>query len=90
MEKLNATTGEIASLKSQSRFEIEMSEKKCEEEMEKILFEISVHKSRATSSRENGCCPSINTEDEDEAVLRYWIEERDRLIVELETQLLKL
>jgi len=90
LAQLNATTGELASLRSQSKFETELKEKQWEKEKVKILFEMSVLKSRASCSRENNGCSEIDPDIEDEAVLKARIEERDRRILDLETQLLKL
>jgi len=88
--QLNATSGELASLKSQSKFDVEKKEQLWLEEKEKLLFEMSVVKSRAATSnndsRENS---SIDSDVEDEAVLRARIEERDRRIMELEAEILK-
>ena len=85
---LNATSGELASLKSQSKFEMEEKEKEWKEEKDKLLFELSVAKTRA-STVVLGCSSSSETEVEDEAVLRARIEERDRRIESLEAELLK-
>lgn len=84
--QLNATSGELASLKSQSKFDMEMKEKEWQEERDKLMFDISVLKSRAgTNFNENASDSDI----EDEAVLRARIEERDRRISQLEAEVLK-
>ena len=86
--QLNATSAELASLKSQSRFEMEVQEQKWQEEKEKLLFDMSVLKSRAAIGNitEN---LEINKIIEDEVILRARVEERDRRITELESQVLK-
>merc|ERR1711957_175657 len=86
--QLNATSAEFASLKSQSRFEMEVQEQKWQEEKEKLLFDMSVLKSRAAIGNitEN---LEINKIIDDEVILRARVEERDRRITELESQVLK-
>ncbi len=82
---LNATSGELASLRSESKFEMEQKEKEWNAEKEKMLFEMSVLKTRVntrTREEEEG-------EEEDEAVLRARIEEKDRRIEQLEMQVLE-
>ena len=82
---LNATSGELASLKSQSKFDMEIKEKEWSDEKDKLLFDISVLKSRAaTNDYEN-----TSSDEEDEAVLKARIEERDRRIAQLEAEVLK-
>ena len=84
--QLNATSGELASLKSQSKYDMGMKEKQWEQEKEKLLFDMSVMKSRAGNNLEQ----DISDADiVDEAVLRARIEERDRRIVQLEVEVLK-
>ena len=82
---LNATSGELASLRSQSKFEMEKREREVQEEKEKMLFEMSVLKSRAANDHDE----DMSTDGEDEAVLRARIEERDRRIEQLEVEVMK-
>jgi len=84
--QLNATSGELASLKSQSKFDMEMKEKEWQEEKDKMRFDMSVLKSRAATNCDQD---SSNADIEDEAVLKARIEERDRRITQLEAELLK-
>ena len=84
--QLNATSGELASLKSQSKFDMEMKERKWQEERDKLLFDMSVLQNRAATY----CDQNTSDSDiEDEAVLKARIEERDRRIDQLEADLLK-
>ncbi len=80
---LNATSGELASLKSQSKFDMKMKEKEWQEEIDKLLFDMSVLKSRAATIEDT------SSDEEDEAVLKARIEERDRRISQLEAEVLK-
>lgn len=86
LAQLNATAGELASLRSQSKFEIEKKEKEWQEEREKMMFDLSVLKSRAGSSEDTH---DLSTDSEDNAVLRARIEERDRRIEQLEAEILR-
>ncbi len=82
---LNATSGELASLKSQSKFDMEMREKEWQEERDKLLFDMSVLKTRAATNDDENTSSDV----EDEAVLKARIEERDRLIAQLKAEVLK-
>lgn len=82
---LNATSGELASLRSQSKFEMENREREWQEEKDRILFEMSVLKTRAAS---NDADENMSTDSEDEAVLRARIEEKDRRIQQLENEVI--
>jgi len=84
--QLNATSGELASLKSQGKFDMEVKEQRWQQEKDKLLFEMSVLKSRAATVATD-LDMIIDYDIEDEAVLKARIEERDRRIVELETAL---
>jgi len=86
LAQLNATSGELASLKSQSKFELKKKEQDWQEEKEKMLFEMSVLKSRSAT---NVDCVDLSADCEDEAVLRARIEERDRRVEQLENEVLK-
>lgn len=84
--QLNATGGELASLKSQSKFDMEMKEKEWQEKTDKLLFDMSVLKSRAGTIADQD---TSDSDIEDEAVLKARIEERDRRIAHLESEVLK-
>ena len=86
LAQLNATAGELASLQTQSKFDMEQKEREWQEEREKMLFEMSVLKSRAASNEDRD---DASTDSEDEAVLRARIEEKDRRIEQLESEILK-
>jgi len=85
LAQLNATSGELASLKTQSKFDMMQKEKQWNEEKEKLLFEMSVMKTRAATHE----LEQDSNASEDEAVLRARIEERDRRIAQLEAEVLK-
>lgn len=86
LAQLNATAGELASLRTQSKFEMEKKERHWQEEKERMMFDLSVLKSRAAT---NDISNDLSTESEDIAVLRARIEERDRRIEQLEAEILK-
>jgi kinesin family protein C1 len=73
-------------LRSQSKFEMEKRETEWQEEKEKLLFEMSVLKSRTATQNYD---EDMSTDSEDEAVLRARIEEKDRRIEQLENEVLK-
>ena len=83
---LNATAGELASLRSQSKFEMEKKEQEWQSEKGRMLFEMSVLKTRAATNVDSA---DLSTDGEDDAVLRARIEERDRRIEQLEAEVLK-
>jgi len=83
---LNATAGELASLRSQSKFEMEKKEQEWQLEKERMLFDMSVLKSRAATNVDSA---DLSADGEDDAVLRARIEERDRRIEQLEAEVLK-
>lgn len=85
LAQLNATSGELASLKTQSKFDMMQKENQWNEEKEKLLFEMSVMKTRAATQESE----QDSNASEDEAVLRARIEERDRRIAQLEAEVLK-
>lgn len=85
LAQLNATSGELASLKTQSKFDMMQKEHRWNEEKEKLLFEMSVMKTRAATQESE----QDSNASEDEAVLRARIEERDRRIAQLEAEVLK-
>ncbi len=85
--QLNATSGELASLKSQSKFDMEMKEKEWQEKTDKLLFDMSVLQNRAGTAVADQ--DTSSSEIEDEAVLKARIEERDRRIAQLEAEVLK-
>ena len=84
--QLDATGGELASLKSQSKSDMEMKEKEWQEKTDKLLFDMSVLKSRAGTIADQD---TSDSDIEDEAVLKARIEERDRRIAHLESEVLK-
>lgn len=86
--QLNAINGEFESLKMQSKFDSEVRERKWNDEKDKMMFEISVLKSRvATCTQEKQM--DVVHEDDDVAVLKARLEEKDRRIAELEAEVLK-
>lgn len=84
--QLNATSGELASLKSQSKFDMEQKEQEWSDERDRLMFDMSVLQNRAATNNDQD---TSNSDVEDEAVLKARIEERDRRIAQLESDVLK-
>ena len=86
--QLNAVQQDLAATKARSDAILGAKEEEHRGEVEKLMFDMSVLKARAGKVvAEDG--EMEETEEEDEAVLRARIEERDRKIAELEGQVLK-
>lgn len=83
--QLNAVCADLAATKARAEAASEAKEEAHKKEIEHLHFEMSVLKTRAGSSF------SVDgaTEEEDEAVLKARLEERDRRIAELEAEVLK-
>jgi kinesin family protein C1 len=86
--QLNAINGEFESLKMQSKFESDIRERKWNDEKDKMMFEISVLKSRVATSSQEKRSDAVTDED-DTAILKARIEEKNRRIAELEAEILK-
>lgn len=86
--QLNAVQQDLAATKARSDAIMESKDESHRCEVEKLMFEMDVVKARAGKVvAEDGVMEE--TDEEDEAVLRARIEERDRKIAELEGQVLK-
>ena len=86
--QLNAVISDLAATKARSEASMNELKEAHTREMESLHFDISVLKARAGKEHSENES-SIVSDDEDEAVLRAKIEERDRRIAELEDQLFK-
>ena len=86
--QLNAVQNDLAAAKAKTKADAERKEAEHRQEVEKLKFDISVLKTRAGKVSDNDSS-LVETEVEDEAVLRARIEERDRKIAELEAQVMK-
>jgi len=86
--QLNAVCSDLAATKARAEATLEAKENEHKKEMEQVLFDMSVLKTRAAKVEED---PETTLErnEEDDAVLRARIEERDRRIAELEAQVLQ-
>ena len=85
--QLNAACMDLATLKSQAKYELEEKETLWKEDKEKLLFEISVLKSRVGSVQKDTDSDMVIDDDDDKAVLKAKLEEKDRRITELEARL---
>jgi kinesin family protein C1 len=87
--QLNAVCSDLAATKARAEAAMEAKEKEHKKEITQLQFDMSVLKTRAVKVVDEDDVSLLDTDEEDEAVLRARIEERDRRIVELEAQLLK-
>jgi kinesin family protein C1 len=82
--QLNATCADLEEIKVRAKADLQAKEDTWKEREKRLLFEMSVIKSRAGKTEEN----DVGVSDEDPAILKARIEERDRRIAELEEKLL--
>ena len=86
--QLNATCADLEEIKTRAKADLQAKEDGWKSRESDLLFEMSVLKSRAGK----GACDDASLDDgegeEDPAILKARIEERDRRITELEEQLL--
>ena len=87
--QLNAVCADLAATKARADAAMEAKEEEHKKEIAQLRFDMSVLKTRAAKVVEEDDESPLDTDLEDEAVLRARIEERDRRIAELEVQLLK-
>jgi kinesin family protein C1 len=85
--QLNAVCADLAATKARAEATLEAKEKEHKKEVERLQFDLSVLKSRASKIYQNAS--KERPEEEDEAILKARIEERDRRIAELEADLLR-
>jgi kinesin family protein C1 len=86
--QLNAVREDLAATKARAEAILDAKDDEHKNEVEKLKFDMSVLKTRAGKVVDVDSSLSV-LEEEDDAVLRARIEERDRKVVELEAQLLK-
>jgi kinesin family protein C1 len=86
--QLNAVCSDLAATKARAEASLEAKENAHKKELDELQFEMSVLKTRAGRLDDENESVLV-TEEEDDAVLKARIEERDRRIAELEVQLLK-
>ncbi|CAJ1965850.1 unnamed protein product [Cylindrotheca closterium] len=86
---LNAVYAELDATKARAEATISEKDETLRKEIEQLRFDLSVMKTRANKVQLDLNKSIQNAEDEDEAVLRARIEERDQRIIELEAELLK-
>ena len=87
--QLNAVCADLAATKARSEATLEEKEREHKEQIEQMNFQMSILKTRAETAKiiEEGNDKPM--EEDDSAVLKAYLEERDRRIVELEKELLK-
>lgn len=87
---LNAVYADLDATKARAEAAMEAKEESHKKEIEQLQFDLSVMKTRASKVQIDVNASQLMAEDfEDEAVLRARIEERDKRILELESQLLQ-
>ena len=87
--QLNAVCSDLAATKARAEASMEAKIEEHKKEIAQLQFDMSVLKTRAAKVVEDEEKSLVDTDEEDEAVLRARIEERDRRIAELEGQLLE-
>jgi kinesin family protein C1 len=87
---LNAVYADLDATKARAEAAMEAKEESHRKEIEQLQFDLAVMKTRASKNHiDDNLSQVMNDDVEDEAVLRARIEERDKRIAELETQLLQ-
>lgn len=86
---LNAVYADLDATKARADATMAEKDEAYKKEIEHLNFDLSVMKTRASKVQLDTDTSLLAIDDEDEAVLRARIEERDRRIVELEVQLQK-
>lgn len=87
--QLNAVCSDLAATKARAEASMEAKIEEHKKIIAQLQFDMSVLKTRAAKVVEDEEKSLVDTDEEDEAVLRARIEERDRRIAELEAQLLE-
>ena len=87
---LNAVYADLDATKARAEAAMKEKEESHKKEIEQLQFDLSVMKTRASKVQiDVDTSQLVNDDEEDEAVLRARIEERDKRIAELESQVLK-
>eukprot|EP00934_Nitzschia_sp_Nitz4_P008201 Nitzschia sp. Nitz4//scaffold154_size52827//16137//18633//NITZ4_006774-RA/size52827-augustus-gene-0.22-mRNA-1//-1//CDS//3329537302//8191//frame0 len=87
---LNAVYADLDATKARAEAAMNEKEEAHKEEIEKLQFELSVMKTRASKVQQDAESSQMNEDVEDDAVLRAEIEKRDKKISDLEGRLLEL
>lgn len=86
---LNAVYADLDATKARADAAMKEKEEAHKKEIESLQFDLSVMKTRASKVQLDVDTSFSNIDEEDEAVLRARIEERDKRIAELEAEVLK-
>jgi len=86
---LNAVYADLDATKARADAAMKGTEDSHKKEIEQLQFDLSVIKTRAGKVQIDSDSCNMSTEEEDDAVLRARIEERDKRITDLEVELLK-
>lgn len=86
---LNAVYADLDATKARADAAMKETEDSHKKEIEQLQFDLSVIKTRASKVQIDTDRSNISNEEEDDAVLRARIEERDKRIADLENELLK-
>jgi kinesin family member C1 len=86
---LNAVYADLDATKARAEAAMKEKDAAHKKEIEQLQFDLSVMKTRASKVQVDANSSMQMSDDEDEAVLRARIEERDKRIAELEAELLK-
>lgn len=86
---LNAVYADLDATKARADAAMKEKDAAHKKEIEQLQFDLSVMKTRASKVQVDANSSMQMSDDEDEAVLRARIEERDKRIAELEAELLK-
>jgi kinesin family protein C1 len=86
---LNAVYADLDATKARADVSMKEKEETHKKEIEQLQFDLSVMKTRASKVQIDVDTSQLVIDEEDEAVLKARIEERDKRIAELEAQLLK-
>jgi kinesin family protein C1 len=86
---LNAVYADLDATKARADAAMKEKEESHKKEIEQLQFDLSVMKTRASKVQIETDAIDLSNEEEDDAVLRARIEERDKRIADLEKELLK-
>mmetsp|Transcript_6264 Transcript_6264/g.15510 ORF Transcript_6264/g.15510 Transcript_6264/m.15510 type:complete len:905 (+) Transcript_6264:130-2844(+) len=86
---LNAVYADLDATKARAEAAMKEKDDSHKKEIEQLQFDLSVIKTRASKVQTDTNSTNLSHEEEDDAVLRARIEERDKRIAELDIELLK-